>query len=63
MDVRTSRDPNVRNRLLATQREVSLARLLLCVADRVARKDRDQEFTELYNDLKSMFEGIVRDGK
>lgn len=43
-------------------REVLLARLLLLVADRVTCRDEDQEFVDLYNEVKSLCEPIVRGG-
>lgn len=49
-------------RVLATHWEVLLARMLLRVCDEIAREDPDQEFTELYNDLKPLAEHTLRGG-
>ncbi len=43
-----------------TIREVSLARLLLRVAESVASQDRDQEFLEVYNEVKLIAEPLLR---
>ncbi len=57
---RHPRDRRIGRQLLVTQREMLLAQLLLSVADRVAREDEDQEFTELYNACKLFAEGRLR---
>ncbi len=43
-----------------TQREVLLARMLLLVADRAAATDRDQNWIELYNEVKMIAEPLLR---
>ncbi len=57
---RQVRDRTRGRELLPTDREVFLARMLLFVADRVAKDDRDQEFVELYNALKELAEPCLR---
>ncbi len=57
---RHSRDRSKSRRVLATEREVLLARLLLSLCDQVAKHDRNQEFIELYNSVKALAEPIVR---
>ena len=59
-NVRKIRTLGVRRTLLATDREVLLAKLLLRVCDRLAEGDRDQEFIELYNSVKHLAEGVLR---
>lgn len=63
MNVRTAKDRSVSHQLLATEREVLLAQLLLQVCDRIASDDRDQKFVELYNSVKFLAEGVLRDAK
>ncbi len=46
--------------MLATEREVLLARVCLHLLDRVTKKDRDQEWLDFYNAIKPMAEGILR---
>ncbi len=58
---RRARDRRIGRSLLVTQREMLLAQLLLQVADRVATKDRDQDFLALYNEIKPIAEGVLRD--
>lgn len=58
---RTERNRRLGRELLVTQREMLLAQLLLQVADRVATKDRDQDFLALYNEIKPIAEGVLRD--
>ncbi len=50
----------IRDTMLATKREVLLARLLLRVCDALALEDADQEFIELYNSIKPIAEALVR---
>ncbi len=57
---RSRSNPRTSRTMLPSKREVLLARLLLRVADTVAARDRDQEFLELYNEVKSICEDIVR---
>ncbi len=59
---RKARNPSVRRTVLPTDREMLLARLLLRVADRIAETDRDQDFVELYNEVKVLSEGTLRNG-
>ncbi len=59
---RKARDPSVRREVLPSTREVLLARMLLQLADRVAEQDRDQDFVWLYNEVKILAEGTLRDG-
>ncbi len=54
------RPPGVRRTVHPTAREVSLARLLLRIASRVASQDRDQEFLEVYNEVKMIAEPLLR---
>lgn len=54
------RPTGVRNTVYPTGREVLLARLLLRIADTIASKDKDQEFTELYNECKRIAEPALR---
>lgn len=51
---------NVRRSMFPTEREVLLARLLLRVADTVAAEDQDQEFLDLYNDIRAFAEPVLR---
>ncbi len=48
------------SRLLATDRQMLLARVLLCVLRRLTRGDADQEFIDLYNDIKPLCENTLR---
>ncbi len=57
---RTVRDRNRSQQVLATDREVLLARLLLRVCDIIPRQDADQDFIDLYNQCKFLAEGVVR---
>ncbi len=59
---RSRRNTRTSRMVLPSEREVLLARLLLRVADKAAYDDADQEFLELYNDVKSIAEDIVRHG-
>ncbi len=52
-----------RIRVLATEWEVLLARMLLRLADKIASEDEDQEFTELYNSIKPLAEHTMRGGR
>lgn len=47
--------------MFPNHREVLLARLLLQVADRIAGEDEDQEFIQLYNEVKAIAEPVVRE--
>ncbi len=60
---RTQRPRNVSRQVLATAREVSLAKLLLHLCNIVGAGDRDQEFLELYNEVKPIAEGVLRHGR
>ncbi len=55
-------DERERARVLATHWEVLLAKLLLRIADKITGDDPDQEFLELYNDLKPLAEHTLRGG-
>lgn len=58
----TGRSPiGVRKTMFPNHREVLLARLLLQVADRIAGEDEDQEFIQLYNEVKAIAEPVVRE--
>lgn len=59
---RRARNRRINRKVLPTDREVLLARLLLLVADTIAAEDRDQEFIELYNGIKSLVEETLRHG-
>lgn len=59
-NVRTERNRGVSRSMLVTPREMLLAQLLLRVADSIAENDRDQEFINLYNECRSIAEGILR---
>lgn len=52
----------VRRTMFPTAREVLLARLLLRVADEIGSKDEDQEFLDLYNEVKAFAEPVARTG-
>ncbi len=56
----SKRPAGVRRTVFPTQREVLLARMLLLVADRAASSDRDQNWLELYNEIKMIAEPILR---
>ncbi len=56
----TKRPAGVRRTVHPTQREVLLARMLLLVADRAASTDRDQNWLELYNEIKMIAEPVLR---
>ncbi len=49
-----------RIRVLATEWEVLLARMLLRLADKIASADEDQEFIELYNAIRPLAEHHIR---
>ncbi len=57
---RTARDRKFSRKMLATQREMLLAQLLLLICDRVASTDEDQDFVSLYNSVKPIAEGVLR---
>ncbi len=60
---RTQRDRNLSRAMLASPREVSLAKLLLSLCDHVGSGDYDQNFTDLYNEVKPIAEGVLRHGR
>ncbi len=60
---RSQRPRNLSRQMLATPREVSLAKLLLHLCNIVGAGDRDQEFLELYNEVKPIAEGVLRHGR
>ncbi len=60
---RKPRDRSVSREVLASPREVSLAKLLLHVANELGARDNDQEFLELYNAVKPIAEGALRHAK
>ncbi len=60
---RTQRPRNLSRQMLASPREVSLAKLLLHLCDKVGSRDGDQEFVDLYNEVKPIAEGILRHGR
>lgn len=49
--------------MFPSHREVLLARMLLRVADAIGASDADQEWVELYNEIKSIAEGVTREAK
>ncbi len=57
---RSVRDRRVSKRVLAHNREVSLAKLLLRLCDTIGAIDSDQELLELYNDVKPIAESTLR---
>lgn len=58
--VALKRQRGTRRTVHPTAREVSLARLLLRVAECVASRDRDQDFIEVYNEVKVIAEPMLR---
>ncbi len=60
---RTQRDRNLSRAMLASSREVSLAKLLLRLCDTLVFEDDDQEYLDLYNDVKPIAEGVLRHGR
>ncbi len=57
---RRVRDRSVGREVLASAREVSLAKLLLYLCDRLGAQDSSQEFVELYNSVKPIAESTLR---
>ncbi len=57
---RSVRDRSVSRRMLAHQSQVSLAKLLLRFCDALGAGDRDQEFLDLYNEVKPIAERKLR---
>ncbi len=57
---RRVRDRTVSKRMLAHQSQMSLAKLLLRLCDTIASDDRDQEFLDLYNEVKPIAERKLR---
>ncbi len=57
---RIVRDRSVSRRMLAHQSQVSLAKLLLRLCDALGAGDRDQEFLDLYNEVKPIAERKLR---
>ncbi len=60
--VRQPRNRRLGRSVLPTSQEVLLARLLLRVCEWGAADDRDQEFTDVYNEVKQIAEGTLRRG-
>lgn len=48
--------------MLPTDREVLLARMCLLLADGLAAEDRDQNFLEIYNELKAIADRSLNHG-
>ncbi len=61
--IRTVRDRSLSRAVLATKREVLLARVCLYLLEKYVSTDKDQEFIGLYNELKPLAERVARDGK
>lgn len=59
---RNSRNDRSSRGVLVTKRELLISQMLLLLADRIARDDEDQEFIELYNAIKPLAEGVLRNG-
>ncbi len=58
--IRRVRDRSVSKRMLAHQSQVSLAKLLLRLCDALGSGDHDQEFLDLYNEVKPIAERKLR---
>ncbi len=58
--IATKRQRGTRRTVHPTSREVSLARLLLRIAEHVSSADRDQDFIEVYNEVKVIAEPLLR---
>ncbi len=57
---RRVRDRGVGREVLASAREVSLAKLLLRLCDHVGSGDYDQDFVKLYDSVKPIAESTLR---
>lgn len=58
---RHAKDRRYGREMLVTKREMLMAQLLLRVCDEISITDRDQEFVRLYDAIKPIAEGILRD--